>query len=116
MTTGRHGEQTAVRHLEELGYRILGRNVRLQKDEIDIIAYDPQDQVFVFAEVKARQTVSEEYAPELNITFAKRRNLFRSARLWVASHGIEEGWRVDVICVAGGTVTDHWKELESDDR
>jgi putative endonuclease len=113
---GYKGEEIAARYLSTLGYKILGRNVRLAKDEIDIIAYDPIDRVIVFAEVKTRTILNDDFAPELNITFAKRRNLFRSARLWVAAKGFEQGWRIDVICIAGGKVTDHWKEITSDDQ
>ena len=37
---GERGEAIAVRYLQQLGYRILARNFRYQKGEIDIIATD----------------------------------------------------------------------------
>jgi putative endonuclease len=116
LRTGQNGEETAVHYLREMGYRIMGCNVRLSKDEIDIMAFDPEDNVLVFAEVKTRKSLSEDFAPELNLTFQKKRNLFRSARTWVAHNGYEEGWRIDVLCVADGKVIDHWKEIESDEK
>ncbi len=49
---GRFGESAAVRHLKRKGYRILARNFRAGKNEIDIIASRKNEIVFV--EVKAR--------------------------------------------------------------
>jgi len=48
---GRIGEAAAVTHLEKNGMRILEKNFRSYKGEIDIIAMDAQ--TLVFAEVKA---------------------------------------------------------------
>jgi len=49
---GRQAEECAVRFLKRRGYRILSRNVRLGRGEIDIIARS-QD-LLVFIEVKQR--------------------------------------------------------------
>ncbi|MBI3810702.1 MAG: YraN family protein [Nitrospirae bacterium] len=51
---GKQGEAEAVRFLERRGYRIVDRNVRLRRGEIDLIAYDGD--VLVFIEVKARRS------------------------------------------------------------
>lgn len=51
---GKMAEERAVVFLEEKGYRILARNWRFQKAEIDIIAKDQNDDVVV-VEVKARK-------------------------------------------------------------
>ncbi len=111
MRTGRRGEEIAVRYLRAEGYVVLGRNVRFGKDEIDIVAFDPSDRVIVFAEVKARARHDEHYLPELNLTFAKRRKLLRSARAWVGGHRYEGGWRIDAVCVAAGKVVQHLREI-----
>lgn len=50
---GKYGEELAVRHLEDAGYRILERNYRCLLGEIDIIARDGESLVFV--EVKSRR-------------------------------------------------------------
>jgi putative endonuclease len=52
---GKQGEAEAVRFLQRRGYRILDRNVRLWRGEIDLIAYDGD--VLVFIEVKARRSL-----------------------------------------------------------
>jgi putative endonuclease len=108
------GERTAARYVQRLGYKVLEANVRLGKDEIDLVAFDPTDQVMVFIEVKTRAKLHEDYRPELNLDFRKRRMLRRSARRWVAWQHYEGGYRIDLICVAEGRVTDHIKELEWD--
>jgi putative endonuclease len=111
LKVGRDGEALAVRYLRRAGLRVLDRNVRMGKDEIDIIAYDADDRVIVFTEVKARAVRSDAYHPELNLTFAKKRRLLRSARAWVGAHAYEGGWRIDVVCVAGGRVIGHYREI-----
>ena len=44
---GRLGEDLAADYLEKNGYRIVRRNVRLSKNELDIIAEDADYLVFV---------------------------------------------------------------------
>ncbi len=51
---GRAGEEEAALYLEEKGYRIIHRNLRLLNGEIDIIA--KIDRILVFFEVKTRRT------------------------------------------------------------
>lgn len=49
---GRKGEDTAVRYLEKMNYKILKRNYRNRRGEVDIIAC--YDKVLIIVEVKAR--------------------------------------------------------------
>ncbi len=51
---GKKGEDEAVAFLQQKGYRILERNYRFHKSEIDIIAQI--DQTLVAVEVKTRST------------------------------------------------------------
>ena len=50
---GRIGEEKAVKYLEKMNYKILKRNYRNRKGEIDIIAY--YNKTIVIIEVKARK-------------------------------------------------------------
>jgi putative endonuclease len=68
---GRTGEHLAAEALTSTGYHILERNFRCRHGEIDLVAEDEHDLVFV--EVKARRGTS--YGrPEDALTFYKRRN------------------------------------------
>lgn len=53
METGREGERLAALYLKQHGMKILGRNVRVGRDELDLIARD--DRTLVFIEVKTRR-------------------------------------------------------------
>ena len=112
LLTGRRGEQIAVLHLKSLGYRIVDQNVRIAKDEIDIIAIDPFDKVLVFVEVKAQERDSPDFRPELHFTKKKKENILRAARRWVAAKRYSGGYRMDLICVTGGAVREHFVEVE----
>lgn len=52
LETGRQGEQIAENYLVTQGYKILEKNWRYSRSEIDLIAM--QNQILVFIEVKTR--------------------------------------------------------------
>ncbi len=107
---GRKGEEIAERRLRLLGYRILERNVRLDRDEIDLLAYDPTDRVLAFIEVKARSRRG--YDPAIALTPRKRAAMSRAARTWMEREQLGEiGYRLDLVCVEAGRVTQHLKDL-----
>lgn len=107
ITTGERGETVAVAYLRRKGFRIHSRNVRIGRDEIDVIAWDPADGLMVFVEVKSRSRFDRDYRPELNMTSAKLHKIRRGAQRWMDQRGYEGSWRVDLICVVAGRVTDH---------
>ncbi len=115
VVTGQEGEETACRYLEALGYTVLGRNLRLGRGEVDILAHDPMDDVLVFAEVKTRRR-NTAYRPELNLTPRKQLAMLRAAWAWVNANDYEGAWRMDLLCVAAGKVTDHFRELECEEE
>ena len=112
--TGSRGEDTALAYLRSIGYKYHARNVRLGRDEIDLVLYDPVDQVMVFAEVKSRSSFDADYAPELNVTHGKKQKMHRAAQRWVDAKHYEGGWRLDVVLVADNRVIDHWREVLPD--
>ncbi len=111
-TVGRRGEDVALTYLQRSGFLVLGRDVRLERDQIDILAYDPSEQSLVFVEVKARSAWSQDFRPELGLDARKRRAMVRAARRWVRERGYEGGYRMDLVCVVEGRVVDHLKELD----
>ncbi|MFD4420270.1 YraN family protein [Agromyces sp. NPDC058484] len=79
---GRHGEQLAVDHLVGRGMTVLDRNWRCRLGEIDIVATDGRDTVFV--EVKTR--TSHDFGhPFEAITPVKLARLRRLAVAWCAA-------------------------------
>ncbi|WP_158016099.1 YraN family protein [Mycobacterium basiliense] len=99
---GAFGEQLAVKHLTDLGLRILDRNWRCRYGELDVIAGDPATGAVVFIEVKTR--TGDGYGGLAHaVTEWKLRRLRRLAGLWLA--GQNQGWtavRIDVIGVRIG--------------
>jgi putative endonuclease len=94
---GRTGERLAAEALLSKGYHILERNFRCRQGEIDLVAEDEQDLIFV--EVKARRGVSFGL-PEDAITSHKRRKLVEVASYYLDLHACSErSWRIDVVAV-----------------
>ena len=92
-----HGERTAEAHLAGLGYQILDRNWQWQKGELDLVA--AQGEEIVFVEVKARR--SQKYgSPEESITRSKREKLVQTAYAYLnATDRQESDWRIDVVAI-----------------
>src|SRR5579883_1151683 len=94
---GRTGERLAGEHLIRCGYRILERNFRCRYGEIDLVAEEGLDLVFV--EVKTRRGTA--YGrPEDAVTVAKQRKIIVAANHYLDLHAcFERAWRVDVVAV-----------------
>ena len=95
--TGNYGETLAVEFLKKQGYRILERNFRIRGGEIDIVAKDKNNLVFV--EVKTRW--SHEFGlPAESVTPWKIRFLIRAAQFYLAkTKGFDNPYRIDVVSV-----------------
>jgi putative endonuclease len=92
--TGAAGEQLACRWLEERGYRILHRNWRHGRDELDIIAQEGD--LLVVVEVKTLS--SDRWSdPEVRVDRAKQRKLMRAAEAFAHEHAGDLELRFDVI-------------------
>ncbi len=94
---GKIGEEIAVKFLSQKGFKILKRNYRYGHGEIDIIAMDGDDLVFV--EVKTR--ASDKFGlPEDSVTFKKRKQLRKIAEAFLQTNKIEfSGCRFDVVSI-----------------
>lgn len=108
---GDQGEALAEKYLLRIGYEIREKNVRLGRDEIDMIAFDPVDQALVFVEVKTRTKKSLEFGPEMDAHPRKLAKIRRSARRWVSDRNYEGGYRLDLIYIIAGRVSEHIKEV-----
>lgn len=94
---GRTGERLAAEFLARRGYCILEQNYRCRHGEIDLVAEEGQDLVFV--EVKTRRGVAYGL-PEEAVTPRKRQKLREVANHYLdAHHCSERAWRIDVVAV-----------------
>ena len=94
---GASGERLAASWLEARGYRILGCNWRCAYGELDVIAEDAGELVFV--EVKTRRGAAMGL-PEEAITPSKRQHLVAAAQTYLEAAGTpERAFRIDVVAV-----------------
>jgi putative endonuclease len=94
---GRLGEDLAAAFLTEAGYLVVDHNWRCSQGEIDIVAVDGVETVFV--EVKTRSSVAFGHPFEA-ITAQKLARLRRLAAAWCAADpGDHPRIRIDAISV-----------------
>lgn len=102
---GRRGEEAAAQALARAGLTVLGRNVRVQQGELDLVALDGAELVFV--EVKTRTLgvggIGDCEAAALDAVAAGGRKMARvalAAERWALERGYaDRPWRLDVIVV-----------------
>lgn len=93
---GEKGEDLARDFLEKLGYQIIAMNWHERKFEIDIIAID--DDELVFVEVKTRST-DFFGKPEEAVTPKKQEHLINGADCYVQENEIDLESRFDVVAI-----------------
>jgi len=94
--TGKQGEQMATEYLVAKGFEILERNWRFKKNEVDIIARDGDEIVFV--EVKTRH---ENYIvePELTVSKKQQRSIINTANHYIITRDIDMEARFDIVSI-----------------
>jgi putative endonuclease len=93
---GDRGEQAAARFLRRKGMRIILRNYRTPRGEIDLVARDGETLVFV--EVKSRRKGS----PVEAVTAQKQKRIATAALIFLKKHHLLEHnvrWRFDIVAV-----------------
>lgn len=96
---GRQAERLAEAYLSARGWVVLERNFFCRMGEIDLIARDSGELVFV--EVRSRAD-SEHGAPAQTVGRAKIRRIVSTARLYVALKRLNCPMRFDVVAVEAG--------------
>lgn len=81
---GIEGEARAAAWLEARGWRVLGRNVRAARVEIDLVV--ARGALVAFVEVKTRASRGAG-TPAEAVDARKRARLVRGAAAWLAAHG-----------------------------
>lgn len=97
MDTGKEGEKIAAAYLKKKGYSIIEQNYRCPIGEIDIIARDKNELVFV--EVKTRKSCALGY-PEQAVGIKKQKKMSRLA-LWYLQEKKMNGScaRFDIVAI-----------------
>ena len=99
-TLGQRGEKQAVTFLKSKGYRILAKNYRNRFGEIDIIAQDGENLVFV--EVKTR-TNDNFGTPEEAVNTNKLKKIMMVASNFMQEQGLEDVQpRFEVVSIVDG--------------
>ena len=95
---GRWGEDLAGRFLQDAGLQILETNYRCARGEVDIVAQDKDEVVFV--EVRTRRG-AEFGTPEESVTASKAQRLIATAQHYLQqkSGEGETSWRIDLVSV-----------------
>ena len=94
---GKAGEKTVVHYLKKNGFKILERNFTCPVGEIDVIAKDKNNIVFV--EVKTRRSLSYGSA-RLAITYRKKKKISMAALYYLKiNHQMDQRARFDVVTV-----------------
>lgn len=97
ISTGKDGEQIALAYLRKKGYRICETNFRCLLGEIDIIAFDKDEIVFV--EVKTRRSNKLGY-PEQAVGERKQIKLSRLALWYLQKEKLTDAnARFDVVAI-----------------
>lgn len=121
-SVGDRGEALAAAFLEERGYRVLERNYRYERAEVDLVCFLPADDYeaggqLVFVEVKTRTGVGFG-APEDAVTPEKQRQLRKAAEAYLHERRLEGSpARFDVVAVvlhgAGEPAIEHFPDAFS---
>ncbi len=94
---GNRGEDIACEYLTKNGYRIVGRNFRVQGGELDIIARHNDE--LIFFEVKTRGPRAFGY-PEEAVTIHKMKRITRAIKYYLCKTPIKNTYiRFDIISV-----------------
>jgi len=95
---GDRGEALAASYVRDAGYRVLERNYRFRRHEVDLVCLDPRAEgEVVFVEVKTRRGTGFG-PPEASVTEEKRRAVAAAARGYLHERQLDGApARFDVI-------------------
>ncbi len=96
--TGQCGEDVATGLLKKKGYKILKRNYKNKIGEIDIIAKNKDNLIFI--EVKTRST--EKFGtPAEAVTYYKKQKIVNTAKMYLIENPTDLNIRFDIVEVYG---------------
>lgn len=107
---GQQGEQQAIQFLQHKKYKILEKNFRALGCEIDIIAQDKGEIVFV--EVKTRTQLYGIHPSEA-VTVDKLDHIFKAGIEYLRQKRMTADFRCDVIAISANTI-EHFENVSLD--
>ena len=107
---GKKGEDQAVEFLKEKGYKILERNYRFKKSEVDLICQ--KEDLLIFVEVKARRSKTYGY-PESFVSANQQKAIIRASQEYVIANSWKRDIRFDIVAILelkGRSEVEHFKD------
>lgn len=93
---GKIGEGLARKFLEEKGYKIIEQNYKTKYAEIDLVAQNKNELIFL----EVRTKVGENFgSPEETINNKKKKKLFGNASAYATIKKWQGLYRIDAICI-----------------
>lgn len=94
---GKAGEDIALKYLESNNYKILEKNFKCKKGEIDIIAEDMKTKEYCFIEVKTRSN-RKFGTPSSAVNRTKQKRITMTAKLYIIKNKLQNKYiRFDII-------------------
>src|SRR5215467_13828023 len=95
LSFGRRSEIEGAAYLRSLGFRVVASSYRTRDGEVDLIAWEGDQLVFV--EVKA---LHSESPPEDAVGYRKRERIIRAARSYISRYRLHDHpYRFDILAV-----------------
>lgn len=113
--TGSWGEQIALRYILKKGYAVVDTNWYCRYGEIDIVAYDPDPDQYIFIEVKTRRSA---FPPDIELLIPPKKREAQHAAIecYVQEKSIRSDYRWDIVVVwrrpRGRTVVQHFSRMD----
>jgi putative endonuclease len=106
---GKWGEEYAATHLQKNGFKLIERNYKFQKGELDIIAENKGELVVI--EVKTRET-AEIGEPWRAVTKSKQKQIIKVADNYVQSKQIDLDVRFDIVSIVHNSFRTELEHIE----
>ena len=95
LSFGRRSEIEGAQYLRSCRFRVVASSYRTPAGEVDLIAWDGDELVFV--EVKA---LKSDAPPEDNVGFRKQQRIIRAARSYIARYNLHDHpYRFDILAI-----------------
>jgi len=96
LQTGKLGEEIAKKYLEKNGYKIIEQNFKTKYAEIDLVARQKNEIVFVEVRTKKGEMFG---TPEDSLNKRKLRKLWWNARGYTNKVRWQGPYRIDAVCI-----------------